>query len=224
MVWTMVERQVIVLVCACMAVVGTMFLAAWMDREEPSRVNIGSLDRVEVGTLVVLEGTLVDCQEAGPRSTLLDLGDDDGRSVDVFCAFPCQGLSPGVRISVTGRVSLYEGDLELVVEDREDLRVLRRPSSPPLDLGDLLREPWAYEGMEPRVSVVVLTGPVVDQNGEDRWCLVGDVGIEGTAALVLLGSWYQGDPWDEGDELDLRVVVRYDARSGFVYLEVLDVA
>lgn len=219
----MVEKHLILVVCACIALVGTLALAAWIHREEPVRVNICDLEDVEVGTLVTVEGTLEEVRHVDPATAILEVRDTKGSSVTVFCPFPCQGAMSGSRAVVTGRLTLYKGELEIVVEEREDLTVTGGTRSPPVDVADLAREPWAYEGMEPRVSVVLLTGPVADHNGEDWWCLVGRPSSEDVGVLALMGPGFNVGAWEQGDELDLRVTVRYDSSAGFVYLEVLAV-
>ncbi len=219
----MVEKQLILVVCACIALVGTMAMAAWIHREEPVRVTIDDLEDVEVGTLVTVEGTLEEVRQVDTSSTILRVCDGSGRSVTVFCPFPCQGATSTSRAVVTGRLTLYKGELEIVVEEREDLTVTGGTRSPRVGVEDLAREPWAFEGMEPQVGVVLLTGPVADHNGEDWWCLVGKPSSDHVGMLALMGPGTIVDAWEPGDELDLRVTVRYDASAGFVYLEVLAV-
>jgi hypothetical protein len=219
----MVERHILVLTCACLAIVSTMVLAVWMSRDDPQMVPIGSLDQVELGTLVTVEGNVSELRHSPEGVSVLTLSDGLGEEVEAFCRFPCEGVGPGSRVRVTGKISLYRGDLELVVEEREDLIVLGTASNPMVEVEDLAREPWAYEGMEPRVRVVVLAEPVADSNGEDWWCLVGDGPSDGVGVLALAGQYHGVDEWDPGDAMDLRVTLRYDATSGFVYLEVLEV-
>lgn len=218
----MVDRHIIVVLFACLAVVGTVALAAWISRESPEMVPIDGLDRVELGTLVMVEGTLEGTWCPGPETAVLTLSDGDGGSVEAFCGFSCDDIGKGARVRVTGRVSLYRGDVELVVEDREDVVVLGRVRSPLVGVEELVGEPWAYEGMEPQVRAVVLTDPVADLNGEDWWCLVGETSSDGAGVLALVGPGLEAGTWRSGDQMDLRVVVRYDGSSGFVYLEVRD--
>jgi hypothetical protein len=220
----MADRQIVVALLACLAVVGTLALAAWISREVPEMVPIDGLDRVELGALVMVEGTLEGTWSPGPESTVLTLTDGDGDGVDAFCDFSCDGLRPGARVRVTGRVTLYRGDVELVVHDREDVVVLGSVRSPLVGVDELVGQPWAYEGMEPRVGAVVLTDPVADLNGEDWWCLVGEPTSDGAGVLALVGPGLEAGTWRSGERVDLRVTVRYEASSGFVYLEVLDLA
>jgi hypothetical protein len=218
----MVDRHLVIVVCACIAVACTLALAAWMTREVPMQVAIGELEGVEVGTLVTVEGELEGVRAAGKGSTVLTIADGSGASVDAFCSFDRSELLSGTHLSVTGRLSLYKGELELVVDDVDDVSVRGGVRHPMVDLADLVEEPWGYEGMEPTVRVSVMVGPLADLNGEDWWCLVGDVEGGAAGALVLAGPRVPMSLWEVGDELDLRVVVRYDGRSGFVYLEVLE--
>jgi len=202
-----------------------MALAAWVAWESPARVDIGDLDDVDVGRLVVVEGTVEGTPvDAGDVSVVL-LGDGTGRTVPLFLAFPSDAISPGTRLRVTGRVDIYKGVIELVVKDKQDVIVLSRPRSPHVDLDDLLYEPWGFDGMEPVVRVTILTDPMADLNGEDWWCLVtGHATGDMRGALVLFGPHLDVQDKKAGDELELRVAVRYDASSGFVYLEVLELA
>jgi hypothetical protein len=218
----MVERHLVIVVCACLAVVCTLALAAWISREVPTRVEIGELEGTEVGTLVTVEGRLEGVREAGKGATVLTLEDGSGATVEVFCAFECSDLLPGTILVVTGRLSLYKGDLELVIEEKDGVSVRGGAKNPMVDLADLVEEPWGYEGMEPVVRVKVMVEPVADLNGEDWWCLVGEGADGGAGALALAGPGVRMRLWEPGDELDLRVLVRYDGSSGFVYLEVVE--
>jgi hypothetical protein len=219
----MVERQIVVLICACMAVIGTFALAVWLDRETPHLVDIGDLDGVQVGTLVRVEGTVDGTPVEGPYVSVVRLVDATGNATSLFMSFPFEAIPPGTRVSATGRVAVYQGKVEVVVEGPEDIVVLSRPRSPVMDLDDLVGEPWGFDGLEPKVRVTLLTTPLQDLNGEDRWCLVGKPSSgNGQGVLVLIGPHVEVGTLKVGDEVDLRVAVRYDASSGFVYLEVLD--
>ena len=209
--------------CTCIAVVGTLALAAWMAWETPLRVSPGELADVDVGTLVTMDGTLVGTPMHGGDHTLLRLEDGEGGTAPVFLSFPTGPLHPGTELRVTGRVAIYKGEAEVVVDREDDLVILSKAVSPEVDLVDLIKEPWRFEGMEPRLRVTVMTHPVADLNGEDMWCLVAEPSpVVGSSALALIGPGIDVETWNEGDERDLKVMVQYDASSGFVYLEVLE--
>ncbi|UCC92555.1 MAG: hypothetical protein JSW25_07775 [Thermoplasmata archaeon] len=221
----MVERHLVVLLCACIAIVGTLALAAWLERETSVTADLGDLEDIPLGTLVTVEGTIDEVPLAGPNVSVLVLRDAVGNMISVFMGFDVGELSPGSRLRATGRLAVYQGNLEVVVEVREDLEVLSRPRSPEVELNDLMRAPWGFEGMEPIVRVRVLASPMADSNGEDWWCLVGDPSTkDGDAVLLLISSDTVMDAVQTEDQLDLRVAVRYDPSSGFVFLEVADLA
>jgi hypothetical protein len=200
-------------------------LMSWMGRETPLEVRPGEVADVEVGTLVTVAGVVTDVRSLGGGYTSLSLEDGPGGEVEVFLAFDPGTIQVGDGLQVTGRVTVYHGEVEVMVEDDHDLRVLSRSRSPETSLARIVREPWLFEDSEPRVRVSVVTPPVADLNGEDLWCLLTDPEQpKGPCGLALLGPDIATGTWEAGVELDLRVAVRYDASSGFVYLEVLGLA
>ena len=222
---SMDKRRLVLIMCTSLAIASTLTLIAILARETPSVVGPGDLEHVEPGTLVTVEGTVAAEPLHGGDFTLLALKDGAGGTAPVFLSFPTSPLHQGTKLRVTGRVEVYKGRHEVVVTSEEDVVVLGRAASPEIDLVGLTMEPWRFEGMEPRVRVTLLIAPMADLNGEDWWCLVGDPsGNGGTGVLSLVRPPVDVEGWEVGDELNLKVVVRYDGSSGFVYLEVMDVA
>ncbi len=220
----MVERRLVLVLSSCLAVAGTLSLAAWCAWEPPDRVGIRELEGMEVGRLVTVEGTVESTPVVGGEVSVVVLGDGRGSTVPLFMTFPSDAVPVGSRLRATGRVAIHEGVTEVVVSGREDLRILSLPSSPQVDLVELLEGPWAFDGMRPTVSVTLMLDPVADLNGEDWWSLVaGPRTADGPSALVLFGPGSMVEGLRTGDQLDMRVAVRYDPSSGFVYLEVLEV-
>jgi DNA/RNA endonuclease YhcR with UshA esterase domain len=94
-----------------------------------AEVRIGELTVDNVGQLVVVQGSIVEVTSfsSGVKYTL----DDDSGTVtlllwqDVYEALPDQAaLGVGAEIEVQGEVSEYEGELELIPELAEDVRVI----------------------------------------------------------------------------------------------------
>ncbi len=219
------KRRLVLIICVSLAIAGTLTLMAILARETPSVVGPRDLEHLEPGTLVTVEGTVATEPLHGGDFTLLALEDGTGGTVPVFFSFPTGPLHQGTKLRVTGRVEVYKGRHEVVVTSEKDVVVLGRAASPEVDLVGLTMEPWRFEGVEPRVRVTLLIAPMADLNGEDWWCLVGEPsGNDGSGVLVLLCPPVDVEGWEVGDELYLKVVVRYDGSSGFVYLEVRDVA
>lgn len=219
------RRRLVLCTCICLAIAGTLTLWAISTKETPLRVGPGDLEDVEPGTLVTVEGTVAGEPLHGGDFTVLELEDGVGGRAPVLLSFPTGPLPPGTELRITGHVALYKGRHEVVVYSDEHLVVLGRADSPEVDLMDLTMEPWRFQGMEPRVRVALLIAPTADLNGEDWWCLVADPsGNDGSGVLVLVRPPVDVEGWEVGDERYLKVVVRYDGSSGFVYLEVTDVA
>lgn len=223
----MVERILAVLICACITVTGMLVMASWYREETFLRVSPADVDGLAPGTSVEVEGTIVERFEpSGYRFTVLQLEDTKGSSVKVFCAFAASDLTVGDRIRVRGIVSLYEGETEVVVDSSQYITVLSEgPQRDLATLSAILAEPWAFTDAEPLISVEVSTWPVCDQDKGASWCLVTEPdSVRGPLTFARFegdGSTAELEP---GTRLDLRVAVRYDPSSGFVYLEVLGTA
>ena len=220
----MVERTLAVLICACITITGMLLLASWYREETFLKVSPSDVDGLAPGTSVEVEGTIVERFEpSGYRFTVLQLEDDLGARVKVFCAFVATDLVVGDEIRVRGIVSLYEGETEVVIDSPLHIKVL---STGPLrdltSLGAILAEPWSFAEKEPLVPVEVSTWPVPDQDQGVMWCLVTEPDtVKGALVFVRFGSDEVPAELEPGTRMDLRVAVRYDPSAGFVYLEVL---
>jgi len=220
----MVGRTVMVAACACLAIVGALGLASWLASEAPREAGPGDLDGIPVGSRVRMTGVVEEVLVLGGDFCLLHLTGEDGNSSPVLLSFPAPVLHPGDRIRVTGRVAVYRGTPEVVVDRREDLDLLGGPGGPKVDLDELMAGPWRFEGTEPEVPIVVSGPPVADDGGRGWWCLVMDAGGTGEAmAVLLMGEDLSPVPLGTGAELTVRVAVRYDPTTGLVYLEALEV-
>ncbi len=210
-----------VLVCVSLAASALLLIVAVVNEERPLEVGPGEVDDLELGTLVAVEGVIAD---GGPKdldgSALVTLVGPGGASVKVFLAFPPDDLGPGDTVRVEGTVQLYKGSVEVLVQNRKDLRVLSKEARPRVALADLVGEPWRYATVEPRTCVTVACAPVAAGPGDGWWCVVrGPAG--GPAVAVFLGPGLDVSALTEGDRLELSVRVRHDAAIGLVYLEVL---
>jgi hypothetical protein len=219
----MFERNLIILLCVCIAVLGTLGLVAWIGREVPVEATPGQVPNLDVGTLVIVEGYVAAPGPSGSGGvTIFHLDDGMGATVRVFVTSRITVLSVGDWVRVRGRVALYEGRVEVHVEGEDDLSVLVRSRSPWAELHVLVMEPWRFDGTEPRVHAVVAVAPMADLGGSTWWCLLSDPGDpDGPGVLARIDPNAPFVHWEVGAEVDLRVALRYDASRGFVYLEVL---
>ena len=100
-----------------------------------AEVRIGELSAADVGQLVIVRGGVV---EVTPFSSGVKLTLDDGSGAitlllwqDVYEALPdSAALGVGAEIEVQGKVSEYEGELEVIPELAEDVRVLAAAPPP----------------------------------------------------------------------------------------------
>ncbi|MCK4971391.1 MAG: hypothetical protein KAS77_12715 [Thermoplasmata archaeon] len=223
----MVERIVIILVCASIVVTGLLVLVAWDYDDPPVRATPGEVADLAPGTEVLVEGWLVDDAGNGENTfSILRLEGEDGETVRLFLTFPVTNLVQGDRLRVIGKVSLYRGEVEVVVSSPEDIEVL--PDGARIHegaLGSLIERPWLFEGSEVTIQVEVATWPMEDLDGDTLWCIVSVPDGDGdVTAFAQLGPDISEGIFEPGARLDLRVMVRYDPSSGFVYLEVLGLA
>ena len=220
---SMVERRVLVAASVCLAVAGTLGLASWLSYEAPLDALPGDLEGIPEGTRVRMLGEVEEVLALGGDFCLLRLTGDDGNGSPVMLSFPPPDVRPGDRVGVTGRVAMYRGSPEVVVDSRDDLHVLGRSANPRVGLDELMGEPWRFEDVEPVVSIVVSTPPVADGDGDGWWCRAEDAsGVSDRRGLLLLGSELSPAHLEVGDELTTRVAVRYDPTTGLVYLEALE--
>ncbi len=210
--------------CVCLAVSGTLGLASWLAAEPPTDVRPGDLDSVPEGTLVRMVGEVEEVRAMAGDFCLVDLRGRDGNASVVMLSFPAPDIRQGDRVRVTGRVAMYRGSPEVVVDRGEDLDLLERAEDPRVGLDQLMGEPWRYEGSSPLVAVVVSASPVAGDDGRGWWCTVGDATRSSDhRALLLLEDGGRPAELGTGDELLVRVAVRYDPTTGLVYLEALEV-
>lgn len=223
----MVERIIIILVCACITVIGLLILVAWDDDGSPIRTTPGEVANLAPGTQVLVEGWLADSAGSEENKfSILHLEGEDGEAVRLFLTFPVTNLVQGDRLRVFGKVSLYRGEVEVVVLSPEHIEVL--PDGARIHegaLSSLVQRPWLFEGSEVMIQVQVATLPMEDLDGDTLWCIVTGPEIDSdVTAFAQLGPDISEGIFEPGTRLDLRVMVRYDPSSGFVYLEVLGLA
>jgi len=223
----MVERIIIILVCACIAVTGLLILVVWEGDDPPIITTPGEVGHLAPGTTVQVEGWLVEVAVTKENTfSILHLEGETGESVRLFITFPVVNLVQGDRLRVIGKVSLYRGEVEVVVSSLDHIEVLS-DGGRTLDgaLSSLIETPWHFEGSEVPVQIEVATWPMEDLGGDTMWCIVTVPEGDGEVmAFAQLGPDISEGIFEPGTRLDLMVMVRYDPSTGFVYLEVLGLA
>lgn len=215
----MERRKVIAMCSASLTTASILVILSLMAQPEVLEVEPGDVEHVEVGTLIVVEGLVGPdgVRDLGTASAFRVVGDDGG-SAQVFAGFRMRDLHPGDRVRLTGTVALYKGAREIVVGSAADIELVARDPRPRVALEDLLSDPWAYAGVEPRVEVVVASPPVATAGGNCSWCMVA-AGPAGPTAAMLVPREVELDRWTVGARLEVACLVRYDAARGVVWLE-----
>ena len=72
---SMVERQLLLVICACITIAGTLAMAAWLAWEPPAKTEIEDLEDVELGQLVIVEGTVEGTPVEGGDVSVVLLGE-----------------------------------------------------------------------------------------------------------------------------------------------------
>lgn len=111
------KRQHLYYICIGLAAVGVATVYASSMYIEPESFDINQLQRSWQGRKVVLTGNVSDPYKAGGHS-FFELDDGTGRINAV--AFNSElELEEGQSVSVEGRLSMYEGQLEVIVDELE---------------------------------------------------------------------------------------------------------
>ncbi len=223
----MVERIISILVFAGIVVTGTLALFAWDDDGPLTMTTPGEVAQLAPGTQVLLDGWLTDSVVSGENTfSVLHLEGEDGEAVRLFLTFPATNLVQGDRLRVIGKVALYGGEIEVVVSSPEHIEVLADGARIHNGaLSSVVERPWLFDGPAVTIEVEVATWPMEDLDGDTLWCIVtGPDGDDDVMAFAQLSRGISEGMFEPGITLDLRVRVRYDPLSGFVYLEVLGLA
>jgi hypothetical protein len=215
------RNHLVMLVCVSLAAPSILIIAAVVHQERPLEVAPGEVDGIEPGTLVSMEGVIV---EGGIRdldgSAIVTLVGAGGGSARAFLAFDPMDLGEGDTVRLVGTVQLYKGSVEVLVSSEEDISVLSRELRPRASLADLVGEPWRYASLEPRTCVTVACSPFPAGPEGDRWSVVR-ASATGPSVAVLIPEGMDAGGWAVGERLELTVRVRHDGGLGLVYLEVL---
>ena len=179
--------------------IAVIYAAAMQVR--PMMTPIASLDNEFVGLKAVISGQVVDSYEHEDGHLFLKLRDDSGGmvSVPVFARVRAELGEPIELldvVQVTGEVKLYRGELELIPERADDLRVVH---TAPIKLSSLSRE---NAGIQVKVQ-----GTVVEREIVGSGSLILTLREDGSQLPVFVPAWVVEDGLPE---LHVGNVVRVD--------------
>ncbi|MDD5111489.1 MAG: exodeoxyribonuclease VII large subunit [Candidatus Altiarchaeota archaeon] len=125
--------DVVLRLALCTSIVGLMVLAVVSESLEPPYSMLRDVSTGSVGKNVRIAGTLSGIHAFKGGSLLLTLADGNG-SVDVFVPYSAArnlGFKPsaGQSIDVIGSVEIYNGRLEISVEEPARIRLVEDESN-----------------------------------------------------------------------------------------------
>jgi hypothetical protein len=217
---SMVERKTLVVLFAGLTVAGMLAVTMFVEEGEALRVALGDIENVRPGSLVDLQGTVVEVSSPkSGRYAIVDLEDEVGDRVQLFLEFSPDGLTPGDRVRVRGTVAIYEGQAEVVVEGSKDLDIIEEGRRGDLALADLMEAPWNFVDEEISLTVTLESRPVRGIDGSSWGFVVSDPRSAADAlAMASVPSIQVASLPDIGDEVTLVAMVVYDTSAGVVYL------
>lgn len=172
-------------------------------QSQPTITSIASLDNEFVGLKVVISGEVVDSHEHQDGHLFLKLKDDSGGTVSVpIFARTRSELNESIEfldvVQVTGEVTLYQGELEVVPDGANNIRVVH---TAPVKISSLSND---------NVDVPVkVQGTIVEREIVGSGSMILTLREDGSQLPVFISAWVVEDGLPE---LHVGNVVRVDGR------------
>lgn len=110
------------------SIIGLLILAYVSETIEPPLSTISQLDSLNLGKNVRIAGSIIDIHTFDGDSILLKIADETAE-VDVYLPYnvakdAASRLKENQRLQVIGEIQVYDGRLEVVLENPQDLKIL----------------------------------------------------------------------------------------------------
>lgn len=165
------DRRVMLVIVTILSFVGVLGLYFYSCSVQPIQIQIGDVGLGDVGSVVKTRGHIMELYQTSAGDVLLEMADlDDGASItvyipeNVFSNLGNSGLIPGAEIEVVGEVQEYQGEMELVVDSEDDIRIVRSPDDAKLTIEMLAENPELF--LDREVSV---PGQMLNIKSERMW-------------------------------------------------------
>ncbi len=166
------DRRVMLAIVTILSFVGVLGLYFYSSSVQPILIQIGDIGVGDVGNVVKTRGNIMDVYQTSAGDVMLEMADlDDGASITVY--IPEQVFSeisdkseliPGAEIEVVGEVQEYQGEMELVVDSADDIRIVESPDDAKLTIEMLAENPELF--LDREVSV---PGQIMDIKSGRLW-------------------------------------------------------
>lgn len=224
----MIEKPRLLLIVILIALCGVFGLYVYAVSIESKTMSIGDLDSGDIGSMVEVEGHVMDVELWSSGDMSLHLIDrDSGKIVEVTIDSDTADdlnnqdkLVPGAKLRVSGLVEDYKGELQIHVMSTEGITLLNTAHENVLPLGILLDRPEIFEG-----SYVVVRGTVweieeIESLGAVKFTLQNSSGgdYRSISCIVFnLSSLRDRDGYSihSGDEIIFEGYFGYYDKEGF---------
>ncbi len=219
---SMIEKPRLVLLVALVSFAGIIGIYGYALSIEPTPTSIHDISSEQVGTMVLVEGTVRSTRAAWDGGMLLELWEPGAQgSLEVHLTMAgmedarnLNKLLNGTVVRVQGMLDLYNGEYELIVTSYQDLEIISTTDSSLVPISTLLELPEVYEG-----APVRLAGEVGFVQGSDYFTMRESVGNY-TYTLTVRTSFDQtlrdvnGFPVLSYDRVEVRGELDYNPTRG----------
>jgi hypothetical protein len=166
------DKRVMLAIATILSFAGVLGLYFYSCSVQPILVQMGDVGAGDVGSVVKTRGHIMDLFQTSAGDVMIDMADlRDGASItvyipeDVFSSFDDSNeLIPGAEIEVTGEVQEYLGEMELVIDAAEDIRIIGSPDDAKVTIEMLAENPELFLDSEVNVP-----GQMQNIKGERMW-------------------------------------------------------
>ncbi len=165
------DRRVMLVIVTILSFVGVLGLYFYSCSVQPIQIQIGDVGFGDIGSVVKTRGHIMELYQTSAGDVMLEMADlDDGASItvyipeNVFSNLGNSELIPGAEIEVVGEVQEYQGEMELVVDSEDDIRIVQSPDDAELTIEMLAENPELF--LDRDVSV---PGQILNIKSERIW-------------------------------------------------------
>jgi DNA/RNA endonuclease YhcR with UshA esterase domain len=166
------DRRVVLVIATVTSFAGILGLYFYSCSIDAITIRIGDIGMGDVGTIVKIKGYVADHRVTSKGDLILTLADyGDSSTITVYIPENIyssiddkMGILPSASIEVVGEVQEYQGELEIVVNSSDGVKVLEHPNNSNLTIEILSRNPELFEGAD-----VTVYGQIQNFATSFRW-------------------------------------------------------
>jgi len=201
-----------VLAILVVALIGLSAMYFYIGTIEPEERDPGSIDDLDQGSLVKVEGVVKDpfFGDIYARFHLVDpyIGD----MVQVYCKMGLSdtikdNLLPGTGVAVIGEVEIYKGQPEIVVTRENEIMIRASPDMNEVSLRTVFKNRESFENMTVSVAGIIKDEPdlswgdavfIIEEGKYEAKVRVSDFSAQvpfgiGSTVRVVGKVWYEGE-------------------------------